>query len=105
MASTHLSGLNIGSGGDISKIMIGSVSIDPASLSAGAEADTSVTVTGAPVGAVVIVNPPTAGFSAGIELCGAWVSAANTVKVRIRNNTGGAVDQAAASCPYVIVCP
>jgi len=105
MASTHLSGLNIGKGGDISKIMLGTVSIDPASLAAGAEADTSVTITGAAVNSVVVISPPAAGLTSGIEICGAWVSAADTVKVRLRNNTGGAVDQAAATCAYLIVCP
>ena len=105
MASTHLSGLNIGSGNDISKILIGSVSVDPASLADAAEADTSVTITGAAVGAAVVMCPPAAGLTAGIDLVGAWVSAANTVKIRLRNSSGGVVDEAAANWSYLIVNP
>jgi hypothetical protein len=103
--ATHFSSLNVGSGNDISKILIGTVSVNPASLANGAEADTSVTITGAVTGAVVVMNPPAAGLTAGIDCCGAWVSAANTVKIRLRNASGGTVDEAAGTWSYIIFCP
>lgn len=84
-------------------LLLGTVSIDPASLTTGSETDTSVTITGAAAGDIVVICPPAAGFTSGIEMCGAWVSAANTVKVRFRNNSGSTVDQAAATCNYVLI--
>jgi hypothetical protein len=84
-------------------VQIGTVSVNPASLADGAEADTSVTISGATVGDVVIMTPPTAGLDAGILICGAWVSAADTVKVRLHNNSGGTVDVAAGTWAYCLI--
>lgn len=97
-------GIECGSGGTtITKILKGTVSVNPANLADGAEADTSITITGAAVGDTVILNPPTAGLTAGILICGAWVSATDTVKVRLANQSGGAVDEAAADWSYCII--
>lgn len=68
--------------------------IDFPSVDNGAGATSSnITVTGAALGDHVLVAPII--DTQGLQLFG-WVSAANTVKVRIVNNTGAAVDLASA---------
>jgi len=67
----------------------GSATYDPISLADGAGATTTVTVTGAALGDIA-----QASFS--LDLQGitttAWVSSANTVSVRLQNETGGPID-------------
>src|SRR5690606_16307577 len=69
--------------------LAGSATWDPPSLASGAQQTTTVTVTGAALGDYVECS-----FS--LDLAGttlrAYVSAANTVTVVHRNDTGGAVD-------------
>lgn len=72
-----------------------SATLDFGSISAGAEAELTVTVTGAVAGDVVSVGPPAA-VEAGLSWC-AFVSAADTVTLRVRNDTGSAIDPAAAA--------
>jgi hypothetical protein len=72
----------------------GSATFDPANLADGAGETTTVTVTGAALG-----DYATASFSLdlqGITLT-AWVSAANTVSVRLQNESGGALDLASGT--------
>lgn len=95
--------LAIGGGTAITKVVRGTVAVDPASLLTVAAADTSITITGAAVGDTVILNPPTAGLTAGLLICGAWVSATNTVKVRLYNSTGSTIDEASASWTYTLI--
>lgn len=110
MGATHLSGLNVGpnvaanaagAGSSLSLIVKGSVSIDLPSIAAGAEADVSVTITGAAVGDNIIINPPA--LTAGLGLSYARVSAANTVILRVRNASAGVIDEVAKSFQYLIV--
>lgn len=97
-------GFIIGSSGStLSVALSGTVSINPASLAAGASADESVTISGVAVNDRVILNPPTAGLTAGLHITGVWVSAANTVKVRLYNSTGGAIDEAAGTWSYLVI--
>jgi hypothetical protein len=79
----------------------GSVTINPASISSAAVGETSVTISGAAVGDTVIMNAPAA-----IESGCVWssfVSATDTVKLRIANLSGGALDCASASWDYCII--
>jgi hypothetical protein len=71
------------------------VTVDLASIAAGATLDTVVTVTGAALGNGVVVNPP-ANLPAGL-LWAAWVTAADKVTVRVKNETGAAVDAASGT--------
>lgn len=106
MASHFTSGLSIGGknvGTELTLGLKGTVTIDPASLAAGASADTSVTITGVVAGDTVVLNPPAAGLTAGLHITGVWVSAADTVKVRIYNSTGGALDQASDTWNYLVI--
>lgn len=76
---------------------VGNITIS--ALAAGAEEDLTLTVTGAAIGDHVIVSPAAAP-EAGVGFVLAWVSAANTVSVRVHNFgasglTGGAQSVAA----------
>lgn len=68
--------------------------VDFPSVDTGAGATSSnITATGAMLGDHVLVAPII--DTQGLQVLG-WVSAANTVKIRIVNNTGAAVDLASA---------
>jgi hypothetical protein len=85
-----------------SSFLFGSAVFDQASLAtgAGAAGQATVTVTGAALGDVVV------GISASVDLQGlqvtGYVSAANTVVLRFRNDTGGAVDLASATYRVIV---
>ncbi|RWO08239.1 hypothetical protein [Mesorhizobium sp.] len=82
-------------------LLTGSATYDAASIAAGAEVTTTVTVTGAAIGDVVV------GTSHGVDQAGltieGYVSAANTVTAVVRNGTGGAVDLASATLRAVVL--
>lgn len=82
-------------------VLKGTVTIDPASIASAAIGETSVTITGAAAGDTVIMNAPAA-IEAGCVWC-AYVSAANTVKLRIANLSGGALDCASATWNYCLI--
>lgn len=94
-----VAGLKVASGTELVSMLSNSASLDYASIGANAEATLTLTVTGA-----VTTNTPSVslGWSAalpdGIVVKQAWVSAANTVSVRVRNATAGAIDPAAVTC-------
>lgn len=75
-------------------VLSGSATYDTASLADGAGATTTVTVTGAALGDFVLV-------SLGVDLQGitvtGYVSAADTVSVRIQNESGGTIDLASTT--------
>lgn len=95
------SSVNIGSGGALTFVKLGSVAIDLASISAGAILEATVTITGAAAGDSVVMNPP-ATLAAGLGVVGCYVSAANTVKLRVFNSTGAPIDEASASWKYAL---
>jgi hypothetical protein len=66
-----------------------SAALTPGAIAANSSVDVSVTVTGAAVGDPVVVEPY-ANIAAGLVWT-AYVSAANTVKVRIANVTTGSI--------------
>lgn len=95
--------VNIGSGGAITYVKKEAVSVDLPSISAGAMVEASVTVTGAAPGDAVIATPP-ASIGASLEVVGAYVSAADTVKLRVRNNHAiSPVDEAEADWVFVLI--
>lgn len=96
------SSVNIGGGGALSYVKKATVSVDLASISTLAVVETSVTVTGAATGDAVIATPPAA-LAAGLMVVGAFVSAANTVKLRVYNSTGGSIDEAAANWVFTLI--
>lgn len=102
MSATHFSGLNVGAGSDVSKIIIGTISVDLPSIASAAVGEATLTISGAKVGDKVVMNPVAAGNTAGLVSGGARVSAANTVKLRVANLSGGVVDEAAQIWDYII---
>jgi hypothetical protein len=83
-----------------SQIKTGTASLTFGLIAAGAVAVQTITVTGAAVGNPVIVVPPVA-LEAGLVFSG-FVSAANTVTVRLENATGSGVTPAVASWKAVV---
>jgi hypothetical protein len=102
MGVTNFSGLNIGSGNDISKILKGTVAVNPASIAAGAELAVAITISGVTAGDSVILNPPAAGLTAGMSIMSVRASATDTVTVRLRNDSGAPIDEASATWTYCI---
>jgi len=73
----------------------GSLTWNPGNLVDGAgETSSGITVTGAAFGDFVIVAAP---YDLQGITCTAYVSAANTVKIRLQNETGGVIDLASGS--------
>jgi hypothetical protein len=81
-----------------------SVSVDPASLAAGAAANTDVALPAgtAPVGSRVFVEAP-ATLEAGLVLLSASIPAADTLRLRLYNPTAAAIDGAARTWHALIV--
>jgi len=73
----------------------GYVTTDISSIAAGAVATFTITVNGALIGDTVLLGPPSA-IEAGLTWS-AYVSAANTVTVRVHNTTGDAIDPASGT--------
>lgn len=99
-ASTSIA---VGSGGAVIKaIKSGTVSVDPGALAAGDELDISVTITGAAAGDIIQVMPPNAAAETGLAVLLVWVSAADTVKIRVSNvNAAAALVGGAQSWTYL----
>lgn len=80
----------------------GSMTYDPPSIANGAETTTTVTVTGAALGQIAFaafsLNPQ------GIKIT-ANVSAADTVTVTLRNDTGLAIDLASGTLTAAVLVP
>jgi hypothetical protein len=96
-----LNGFIAGDGNTITKVLSGSASLDFSSISAGAQASLTITVTGAAVGDEVIMALPAAP-AAGLVF-NAFVSAANTVTIRASNISGSPVDAAAATYGVIVI--
>lgn len=73
--------------------------LDIASLATDAIADNQVTVTGALTTDIVEVLPPHT-LEAGIIIQQAWVSATNTIQVRVSNTSAGTVDAASGTFTF-----
>lgn len=93
----------VGGGTAITKVVRGSIAVDPASMLTLTASVATLTITGAVAGDTVVITPGTAGFTAGILIGAAYVSAADTVKVDLFNATAGTVDNASLSCFYTLI--
>ena len=84
--------------------LTGSATLDFGSIAADDEEELTITVTGANVGDSVSLGAPAA-IESGLVWVG-FVSAADTVTVRVRNTTAGAIDPASATWKAsVIIIP
>lgn len=84
------------------KYFKGTTTWQPGIVSAGSSASTTVTVTGVSVNDVVHVTKATGGYSNG-EVYDAWVSASNTVTIRVHNVSGGSANYNTTETYNVIV--
>lgn len=96
-----LNGFIAGNGNTITKVLSGSASLNFGSIGAAAQADLTITITGAAVGDEVIMALPAAP-TAGL-IFNAFVSAANTVTVRASNITAAPIDPAAATFGAIVI--
>lgn len=93
--TVSLSPTQVGGGAVLKKMLSATATYDPPSTANGAAWSTTITVTGAAVGDNVMVSHSSV-TSGDWNLYG-YVSAANTVTVYGRNNTGGTVDLASGT--------
>lgn len=98
-----VNGFEFGEGTQITYIKKGTVSVNPASITNAEVGETEVTITGAATGDVVIMQPPAAGLTAGLVVVGAYVSAANTVKLRLFNGSAAPINEAATDFIYILI--
>jgi hypothetical protein len=87
-------------------IIYGEVGVNPGNLAAGAEAETIVALpagTGV-VGDLVFVQPPNDGtLEAGLVPLGARINAVDSLAIKLRNVSGGAIDGAQRAWTYCIL--
>ena len=104
MGASHITGsVSIGGGTQITKILKGTVAVTVAADLAAAEEDISVTIAGAAAGDTVIMTPLDAAMETGVGVLAAWVSAANTVKIRVTNASGSTLTGSTANWQYCII--
>lgn len=94
--------LTVGSGGvPIKGIYSGTSAITIAADLAAAEEDLSLTITGVAPGDLVVFSPLDASMETGVGTFAVWVSAANTVKVRVSNLNGSTLTGSTQNWTYV----
>ena len=82
---------------EIPKVLINTAALDFPSTAASTSSDLTITVTGAADGDMVALGVPNAAMNAN-SCYTAWVSATNTITVRLNNyQTIGAIDPASAT--------
>lgn len=87
----------------VEAVLLGSATLDFGPIAAAAQADLTITVTGAAVNDDVSLGLPAAP-AAGIVF-NAFVSAANTVTIRATNITAATVDPASATYKVAVIKP
>lgn len=112
MSATHFSGPVVSAAGfqagttgtQLTKIVKGTTSVVVGTTAAGAEADITATVTGAAAGDLVKLTPPAAAAETGLSVALVWVSAANTITIRISNlNASNALVGSTTNWTYLLV--
>jgi hypothetical protein len=104
VSSVKVASLRVSSTGTVlTKILKGTVSVVLAATAAAAEEDVSLTITGAAAGDIVIMTPLDASVETGVAVVAAWVSAADTVKVRISNLHTNTLTGSTAAWSYCII--
>lgn len=95
-------GSTFGGGSLIKKMIVATNTVDAPLIGVGANSDIAVTVTGADQLNGAVLCTPAVGIEAGL-VYNAWISATNTVTVRILNAGLGAVDPAAVIMRTVVI--
>ena len=97
-ATALVGALGVGSGDKIYGFDFGTVSLNPASISATTKGTVTFTLTGAKTTDIIVMNPPA--LNDDLVYCGAAVTADDTVTVYIYNPTAGAIDDTARTWSY-----
>jgi len=90
--------------GKLKDFLIGVVSVDPPSIAAGASANVDVTVSGLKTTHKVIAMCQS-DLEAGLVPQAAYVPAADTLRIRLYNPTGAAIDGVARDWLYIAWIP
>lgn len=85
----------------ISYTRVYEVSLNPTTVNANSESDQTFTVTGIDTQDKIYINPPD--LVAGLGIMWYNVNAANTIKIRYRNFTGGNIDPAAGTYKIIAI--
>lgn len=110
MGNTHFKGPVISqngfkitqSGQAITYVKSGTIDVNPASINGSESGETEVTISGAAVGDIVIMNVP-ATLETGLAYSGVRVSATDKVQVRLTNVTTDPVNGASLTWTYTII--
>lgn len=78
------------------------VSVTVAALNAAAEADVDVTISGAKVGDSIVIAPRDAAAETGL-MWNAWVSATDTVTIRMTNASGSSLTGSTSNWDYLLI--
>ena len=82
------------------EVVTGTVTVDPGSIADEATLDVDATVTGITTSDILLSFQPSEDLLANLMQVGIWISAANTITVRLANDSGGALDQASKTWRY-----
>jgi len=95
-----LNSIKVGSNGtDIYKVVSGTVSVNPGSISTVTRGSVNVTITGLTTDDRIILHPPTA-LNANLLYCGCDITASNTLTIYLYNTSGGSIDDVANTWKY-----
>lgn len=87
--------------GNVYGLMVVTLPLDVTSVAANTTAERTLTVPGVRVGDMVFVNKPS--LSAGLGVCNARVSAADTIAITFNNNTASGIDPASENYTILVV--
>lgn len=90
-------------GTTLSQITKGAIAVTVSTLAAAGEEDLDITITGAAVGDVIIVNPLEAAAEAGVSVSAVWISAADTLTIRVSNQSGSELTGSTANWNYTLI--
>ena len=98
--STLTSGVQVGTDGtNLYKVVSGTVSVNPGSISTVTRGSVDVTITGLHTADRIILHPPTA-LNANLLYCGCDITATNTLTIYLYNKSGGSIDDGANTWKY-----
>jgi hypothetical protein len=93
----------VGGGTALTKILKGSASVTVAALTAGSEADVTITGTSSVAGDIVVVTPPNAAAETGLGVALAWVPTAGSITIRMSNFSGSSLTGSTSSWTYLLI--
>lgn len=101
-ALSATAGIALGGGSTITKILKGTAAVIIPALLTATQTDVTITVTGTMAGDVIVVTPLNAAMEVGVAIVAAWVSATNSVKIRIANLSAGTLTGSTTNFSYMV---